>query len=358
MMQTHYFLGANTPQGFFSVYDDLFDPATDKALYILKGGPGCGKSSFMRKIAAAAMQRGLDVEFFPCSGDPDSLDAIYLPACRTAYVDGTAPHVIEPKFPAAAEQYINLGQFYNADALQTCKAEIMAANAAYKEVYVSAYQLLAAAGSVYDRIRQTKPDDALLASISKRSRGIISRELRRPVEEPGRLRRCFLSAVTCKGSVSLLDETAAAYDRIYLLDNATGLAPYMLKTLDAAAESQGYGRIQCLDPLAPDQLEHLLIPALSLAFVSARSPESYAGRVYRHIRLDAMAAHNEYHKQMAKLRPVKKLCTALVTSAESELGRAKTLHDSLEAIYNPHVDFAGVYALADRHIATLPEKGA
>lgn len=254
MMQTHYFLGANTPQGFFSVYDDLFDPATDKALYILKGGPGCGKSSFMRKIAAAAMQRGLDVEFFPCSGDPDSLDAIYLPACRTAYVDGTAPHVIEPKFPAAAEQYINLGQFYNADALQTCKAEIMAANAAYKEVYVSAYQLLAAAGSVYDRIRQTKPDDALLASISKRSRGIISRELRRPVEEPGRLRRCFLSAVTCKGSVSLLDETAAAYDRIYLLDNATGLAPYMLKTLDAAAESQGYGRIQCLDPLAPDQL--------------------------------------------------------------------------------------------------------
>ena len=35
------------------------------------------------------------------------------------------------------------------------------------------------------------------------------------------------------------------------------------------------------------------------------------------------------------------------------LAQAKALHDELEALYNPHVDFAGVHALAQTHIARL-----
>ena len=35
------------------------------------------------------------------------------------------------------------------------------------------------------------------------------------------------------------------------------------------------------------------------------------------------------------------------------LAQAKALHDELEALYNPHVDFAGVHALAQTHIERL-----
>ena len=35
------------------------------------------------------------------------------------------------------------------------------------------------------------------------------------------------------------------------------------------------------------------------------------------------------------------------------LAEAKRLHDELEAVYNPHVDFDGVYALAKEHILRL-----
>ena len=35
------------------------------------------------------------------------------------------------------------------------------------------------------------------------------------------------------------------------------------------------------------------------------------------------------------------------------LAQAKALHDELEAIYNPHVDFARVYALANSHALRL-----
>ena len=49
-----YFLGANSPQGFYSLYSELLPPETASAVYILKGGPGCGKSTLMGRVAKAA----------------------------------------------------------------------------------------------------------------------------------------------------------------------------------------------------------------------------------------------------------------------------------------------------------------
>ena len=86
-----YFLGANSPSGFYSLYDQLISPEEARAVYILKGGPGCGKSTLMRRVAAQAEEAGLDTEYILCSGDPDSLDAVVLPAKGVAIVDGTAP---------------------------------------------------------------------------------------------------------------------------------------------------------------------------------------------------------------------------------------------------------------------------
>ena len=91
-----YFLGANAPTGFYSLYDHLLPPEQARAVYILKGGPGCGKSTLMRKVAAWAQEAGLETEYILCSGDPDSLDALILPGRAVAIVDGTAPHVVVP----------------------------------------------------------------------------------------------------------------------------------------------------------------------------------------------------------------------------------------------------------------------
>lgn len=90
--RVQFYLGANAPSGFYSLYDQLIDPDQAQDVMILKGGPGCGKSSLMRKVGAAMEERGLTVEYIQCSGDPDSLDAVVIPALATAIVDGTAPH--------------------------------------------------------------------------------------------------------------------------------------------------------------------------------------------------------------------------------------------------------------------------
>lgn len=94
--QIQYYLGANSPTGFYSLYDQLLPPEEARAIYILKGGPGCGKSTLMRKIGARAEAAGLTPEYILCSGDPASLDAVVLPERNVALVDGTAPHGMAP----------------------------------------------------------------------------------------------------------------------------------------------------------------------------------------------------------------------------------------------------------------------
>ena len=97
MPKIQYFLGGNTPTGFYSLYHQLSDPARMQALYIIKGGPGSGKSTLMRRVERHAQAAGLETEQVLCSGDPDSLDAVILPQLRAALVDGTAPQGVVPE---------------------------------------------------------------------------------------------------------------------------------------------------------------------------------------------------------------------------------------------------------------------
>lgn len=68
--RVQYFLGANAPDGFYSLYPQLIDLERARAVYILKGGPGCGKSTLMRRVGERMEQAGLETEYILCSGDP------------------------------------------------------------------------------------------------------------------------------------------------------------------------------------------------------------------------------------------------------------------------------------------------
>ncbi|WDC83725.1 ATPase [Caloramator sp. mosi_1] len=90
-MGKKYFASANTSAGFVSYFDYVLK-GRDK-IYIIKGGPGCGKSSFMHKIGYELEAKGFDVDYVYCSADMDSLDGIVINDLNIAIVDGTAPHV-------------------------------------------------------------------------------------------------------------------------------------------------------------------------------------------------------------------------------------------------------------------------
>ena len=342
-----YFLGANSPQGFYSLYDQLIDPAQAQAIYILKGGPGCGKSSLMRRVAQRAEEAGERVEYIHCSGDPDSLDAILLPARKTAIEDGTAPHVAEPVYPGIVESYVNLGECYDKAGLGGVRQEIMGCMTGYKECYKRAYRCLGAAAEIAEDMRAILTTQALEEKAAKRARGILGREVRTEGSGSGQAVQRFLGAVTHQGPVRYYDTADTLCKRIYVLEDSYGLSHLLLTHLLSGAAAAGHDVVACPSPMAPDRLEHLLIPGLSLAFLSASPALPYNKRPTRRIHIDAMVDPELARRNKARLRFSRKVSSALMDEAVSSLAQAKATHDELEALYNPHVDFDRVYRIAD-----------
>lgn len=345
--KVRFFLGANSPHGFYSLYDQLIDPAQANAIYILKGGAGCGKSSLMRRIAEKAEDIGEQVEYIHCSGDPDSLDAVIFPTYKTAIVDGTAPHVVEPKYPGVVESYVNLSDCYNREGLQGIRKEIMGCMAGYKDCYKRAYRCLNAAAEVMKDMRSLLITETLEQKLAKRAKGILSREIRNEGHGKGQVVQRFLSAITHQGVLTYYTTADVLCKRIYILEDSCGLSHSMLTHLLTHVTSAGYDVIACPSPLFPDQLAHLIIPELSLAFLSAAPTSIYHKRPYRRIRLDAMIDTELVRRNKARLRFSRKVSGALIDEAVDSLSQAKTMHDELEALYNPYVDFDRVYRTAD-----------
>lgn len=90
------FLGANSPVGFVSQFERAYNLTDGWRVYIIKGGPGTGKSSFMKKAANQAEKQGLLHYVAYCSSDPLSVDAVVIPEIRIMIADGTAPHAMCP----------------------------------------------------------------------------------------------------------------------------------------------------------------------------------------------------------------------------------------------------------------------
>lgn len=348
-----FFLGANAPTGFYSLYDQMLDPHKARRIFLLKGGAGCGKSSLMKRAAAALEDVGEPVEYIRCSGDPDSLDAVIFPNLGAAVVDATAPHVMEPKLPGVVESYVNLGRFYDHAALVPLREEIAAATTGYQSHYKRAYRCLTAAAQLAEDNRVMLLSPALEAKAIKRARGILSREVKKTGRQPGQAVQRFLGAISCQGMCCRFDTAETLCHRIYELRDSYGLGAGMLTALAAGCMSAGYDVILCPSPLFPDRAEHLLVPELSLAFVTSTPALPYTGKPYRRIRIDAMADPEQLRRHKARLKFARKVETALLDEGVESLAQAKAEHDVLERLYNPHVDFEGVYQQADEIIGEL-----
>ena len=318
-MNQTYFLGANSKDGFASLYR-YFPGGPEDFLHIIKGGPGTGKSSFMRRIGKAAQAQGLDVHYVLCSGDPDSLDGVYLPALHLGWMDGTAPHVAEPRFFGVDADYVNLGRFCRLPLDERDRDRALALNREYKARYDTAYRHLAAAAALE---KAEELHDAAAAQEEVQRVGKILDTL--PDREGGACRkeRRFLSAISCQGMLHLHDTVNLLCKQIYHLRGHA-----VLEQAAALAEKKTGQLILCPRPLRPDQLEAVLLPEQGIAFMrvpaAVKVPQGECLQSER-----ALAAGIE------------------------ELRAAKALHDKLEAIYRPYMDFDALTRSTDENIERL-----
>ena len=149
-----YFAAANSYRGFVSFFKDIFPSEYFNRAYVLKGGPGTGKSSLMKKIAMNLYDEGYAVEKIHCSSDPSSLDGIIILGKngKIAIIDGTAPHERDAVIPGAIDEIINLGENWEKDFLVAEREEILKLSFEKAKAYETAYQYLKTAGKNHEYI--------------------------------------------------------------------------------------------------------------------------------------------------------------------------------------------------------------
>jgi len=151
-MDKRFFLGCTTYKGFYGFYDKIIEYYDLQKLYILKGGSGVGKSTFMKKFAAQF--KGEDIDYIHCANDPDTIDGVVIIGRKIGMVDGTAPHTIDVKYPGVIDETIDLGKFIIPAKVKADKAAIDRINRLKQKHYKNAQRSLLLARRAHIRIEE------------------------------------------------------------------------------------------------------------------------------------------------------------------------------------------------------------
>ena len=246
------FPGAMGPEGFISCFDHLMDDALLRRKLILKGGPGVGKSTFMRRVHAALCANGEPSTLSFCSGDPDSLDGVAVPHAGLLILDGTAPHIVDPEIPGARDSIINLGECLNEPAMRPRLSPIracMADNAACSRRARACLAAAAALARENAAILQSAADTERLFRMTQAlTQAVLVPSA--PTESAPSMRPVITEAMTPKGEISLIAENAQP--RVIRLLFHWGMdGTPVLRQLSAAARAAGYSTEEHLCPTVP-----------------------------------------------------------------------------------------------------------
>ncbi len=347
------FLGANTPKGFVSFFDELYNPYDDTDAYIIKGGPGTGKSTFMKRIADEFEKRDFYTERVYCSSDPSSLDALIVPQRSFSICDGTAPHVMEPRFPGVSENIINLGQFWDEKKLRKNSGEIKRLFFENSLCHRRSSRYLAAAGQVDAQSRILTEKYIKHDKIDSFCSRFIHRELRGDKNStPGEKKRRFISAITPKGNLILADTVRSLCPRVIGIDDRQGVVSSLITSrIGEGAVKNGLDVIYCHCPVKPEESEHLLIPERGLAIirVNGAAGEIASDRVVHTGRF----MHEGFKENRLLIRFNEKIKQELINESIACLKKAKSVHDELEALYIDAMDFDSLNAYCDEFIGKL-----
>lgn len=195
-----FFLGSNTARGFCSLYEEALAPLEEVVL--LKGGPGTGKSSLMKKVMRESVKRGYDLECWHCSGDPSSLDGVCVKGAKRAVIDATPPHAVEPKAPVVKEKIINLLDCVDDD-IKVHKNEIEKLANDKKECFVRAYEHLNIAFCHFNQIKRILFDSVDIVKLCREARAWAGEVFVEKNERKAEKR--FASAITPDGVVKYSD---------------------------------------------------------------------------------------------------------------------------------------------------------
>lgn len=347
------FLGGSSPKGFRTHFGELIAD-TGYFTYIIKGGPGTGKSTLMKRLAEAFPDE--EKELYQCSSDPDSLDAVVFKERKVIFVDGTAPHVFDPEYPGAVQQILDLGACWDASFLKKNKEEIISVTAEYLRHHASCRRFITALAAVADDTCQT----GRLALNEKKLDGFTERLAakllpRKKGAGEGKTEFRQLSALTPKGYLTNIPEDYAVY---LLCDSCFAGSDIFLRRFADIASSRGYGvSISVCTLHGTESFEHILIPELKIAFMTANPINLLSPETKQPINFRRFYDKSALLSKKARLKFNEAALKNLREEAVKSLVNAKAEHDRLEEFYIEAVDFDSVKRIQYDMISKIKSRG-
>lgn len=349
-----FFLGSNTPDGFVGTAETLYTPDSWR-VYVLKSGPGTGKSTLLRHVYEQLTAAGERAEVFCCSSDPCSLDAVRFPDQQLCIIDGTAPHNIEPLYWGAVEQIVPLslcmGRLY--DSAPT----VIALTDEKRALHHRCCKQLRASASLLNDSRRIENNCLDREKVCRFAHRLAVSEWQSEKVEavPHAIEIRFLSAFTPEGWITLYDTLQALCPRIYAIEDEQGaVASLLLSELAKTAAADGKRCIACPCPLFPnDGPEHLLLPELGLAFTTSNSFHKVDFPVFRRIHASRFLDTEQFRHHRQRLCFLRRIATEHLLEATALSAQAKAVHDRLEQYSATVMDWQRYEQLTDELLQNI-----
>jgi hypothetical protein len=338
----NYYAGGNTARGFVNLFDSSIQGL--ERVYILKGGPGSGKSTLIRSIGNDLSERGYDIWFIHCASDNNSLDGVIIPYLKVGIVDGTLPHVVEPRLPGAVEQYVDLGKAWNITQLAERRAEISELNQKIKEAYDAAYADFSEALRIHDEWEAIYIQNMDFSAADK----VIAEYIdiifaSQKLNKQSAVYHRFLGAATPKGPVDFIQNLTEDVDKRYFIKGRPGSGKStMLKKLAAVAEERGFNVEIYHCGFDPNSLDMIILRELGVAIFDSTAPHEYFPDRDNDEIIDMYARcvkPGTDEAYAAQLADIKSRYSSKMSEATAHLARSKSLREQLEDIYVQASDF-------------------
>ena len=329
--EREFFIGANTGRGFVCYAEDIFRGL--KRLYLIKGGPGTGKSTLMKTVARAAKQKGITVETYRCSSDPDSLDGVVLRELSVGIMDATSPHAMEPKYPGARENLIDLGAFWDAAALAERFDDIQGKTDEKAATFATVYKYMGVATTLRGERNRLLTSCVEMAKLQK----AVSRWLGELKRESGAIHSLprQISSMGMKGTVVLPTYQTAAKAHWQVCD-ARGLRGVLLEELLRQATAMGIATWVSRDYAG--EVDALYFPDDGLAVTC----EGDAEEADRLLNTERFLCRECLADKRSRLRFLSRMETETMERVTDLFAEIRGQHFALEALYGEAMDYRRV----------------
>ncbi len=329
-----FFAAANSAEGFVSFYDEIFGNGSIERRYLIKGGPGTGKSTLMRRIAQVAALNGADVEYYRCSSDPDSLDGILIEG-RVALIDATSPHCVEPEVVGARDDIINLGAFWDSNGLSKHRERIIQLSRDKGECYKRAYELLLAKRALRRDARSLFAPYFDCEKMQKYAAGVVKKLPRG---------KGFLAKVGLCGGIGMaggvyLDTYEKCCEKVCFVKSFFGEGSRLLSMIIDEARANGNALRVSYDYLEPELPNAVYFEDCNLSFVLARQNKDTEVPKYINMKRFADLSTVNGKNLSGEYRARERILEQISDMAAQRFMEAGEYHFELENIYSRHMDY-------------------